>query len=65
MAVEEDWRAELDRVLRKGEVMLNEERLGAEGAADVAGKLRGTRNSVKRLLLDDTNIGDAAALICR
>jgi Leucine Rich repeat len=59
----EDWRAELEEVLRKGKekLVLSSCSLGDVGAREVAENLRANRNRVKELRLDDNEIGDAGA----
>jgi Leucine Rich repeat len=57
------WRTKVDRVLREGKdrVDLQQKGLGADGAVEVAEKLRGTSNAVKTLYLEDNKIGDGGA----
>jgi hypothetical protein len=55
-----DWRSEVDRVLREGgdTLHLTFKFLGAEGAAEVAEKLRGNSSAVKQLYLGGNKLGD-------
>jgi Ran GTPase-activating protein (RanGAP) involved in mRNA processing and transport len=59
----ETWRAVVDRVLREGEEQLDLSSLflGAEEAAEVAEKLRGSSNSVRKLALHRNQLGDGGA----